>query len=289
MLQETPIIFPCQTNKLLGIVHHSAKPSRLGVLLVVGGPQYRVGSHRQFVLLARQLAINGIACFRFDYRGMGDAKGEKRLFSAVDADLQAAINVFCTEVPDLISVVLWGLCDAASASLFYAYQDARVKGLVLLNPWVFTEQGSAKTYLKYYYARRLLSADLWRKVLARQFDYRQSLLSLLGMFRQLGKVKLVGRVNQDNQFVDTNLVLPVRMRECLRRFAHPVLIILSGRDLTADEFRETIKQDSVWQALLAEPRITQYTLPEADHTFSSQLWRGQVADWTLAWLQQLAI
>jgi len=47
-----------------------------GVLIVVGGPQYRVGSHRQFVMLARFLADHGVPCMRFDYRGMGDVSGE---------------------------------------------------------------------------------------------------------------------------------------------------------------------------------------------------------------------
>jgi hypothetical protein len=29
--------------------------------------------------------------------------------------------------------VIWGLCDGASAAMFYAEQDRRVSGLVLLN------------------------------------------------------------------------------------------------------------------------------------------------------------
>ena len=49
-----------------------------GVLIVTGGPQYRAGSHRQFVLLARFLAARGMAVLRFDYRGMGDSEGAPR-------------------------------------------------------------------------------------------------------------------------------------------------------------------------------------------------------------------
>ena len=37
------------------------------VIVVVGGPQYRVGSHRQFVQLSRALASAGHATLRFDY------------------------------------------------------------------------------------------------------------------------------------------------------------------------------------------------------------------------------
>jgi uncharacterized protein len=285
---ETPLVFPCHDDHLLAIVHPVDTPASLGVLLVVGGPQYRVGSHRQFVLLARVLASNGIPVMRFDYRGMGDAEGEARSFAAVDDDINAAITAFYQACPDLCGVVLWGLCDAASATLFYGYQDERVKGLVLLNPWVFTEQGAAKTYLKHYYLHRLRSPDLWRKVFGLKFNYRQSLMSLAGLSRKLvNKTTVQPVATIQASRVDENLDLPSRMRACLHRFRHPVLLILSGRDLTADEFRETVKQDRQWRGLLADPRVTRHDFAVADHTFSTQLWRDQVAEWTLAWLNQL--
>ena len=44
------------------------------VLVVVGGPQVRAGSHRHFVQLARHLATHGHAVMRFDVRGMGDVR-----------------------------------------------------------------------------------------------------------------------------------------------------------------------------------------------------------------------
>ena len=53
---ERGIVFGCAGEELVGVVHPVASPVARGVLVVVGGPQYRVGSHRQFVLLARRLA-----------------------------------------------------------------------------------------------------------------------------------------------------------------------------------------------------------------------------------------
>ena len=59
--------FPCNGAPLVGIVHPAERPGRTGVLMVVGGgPQYRVGGHRQLVLWARQLAASGVAVMRFD-------------------------------------------------------------------------------------------------------------------------------------------------------------------------------------------------------------------------------
>lgn len=290
MHKETPILFQCHENNLLGIVHQSANASNLGVLLVVGGPQYRVGSHRQFVLLARMLADHDFPVMRFDYRGMGDSEGEQRSFALVNDDIAAAITAFYQACPALSGVVIWGLCDAASAGLFYAYQDERVLGLILLNPWVYTEQGAATVYLKHYYVQRLLNPDFWRKLFSLKFDFLQSLSSLVVICRQLLSSSVATEsktaVNDDNPVdrVAATLSLPVRMRECLRRYKNPVLLILSGKDLTADEFKAAVASDSEWQALLAEGRITRHDFLESDHTFSTQAWRDQVAVWTLQWL-----
>ncbi|MFY7949699.1 MAG: hydrolase 1, exosortase A system-associated, partial [Gemmatimonas sp.] len=144
---ETPLLFTCQGQRLVGVLgtpQHSDEPGggpgapRPAVLIVVGGPQVRAGSHRQFVELARALAAAGHPVLRFDVRGMGDAEGEPRSFEALDDDLAAAIDALVRACPQAPGVLLWGLCDGASASLLYLRRrpDPRVKGLALANPWV---------------------------------------------------------------------------------------------------------------------------------------------------------
>ena len=59
MVKEQAVTFKCNNDSLLGIVHHASN-NNLAVLIVVGGPQYRAGSHRQFVQLSRFLAKNGV-------------------------------------------------------------------------------------------------------------------------------------------------------------------------------------------------------------------------------------
>ncbi len=288
--EEIPLIFTCQQDNLIGIIHKPEETSSIGVLLVVGGPQYRVGSHRQFVLLARMLATHGIPVMRFDFRGMGDSEGDMRSFLEVDEDIKSALDTFYQHCPNIDKTIIWGLCDAASAALFYAYQDERVKGLVLLNPWIFTEQGAAKTYLKHYYLQRLLSADLWRKVLLLRFDYRQSMKSLFSIIKNVFNPAINhSDENTDDKvnLVSSNLNLPLRMRECLQRFKFPVLFILSGRDLTADEFREAVNSDPDWQKLFEKKTIMRLEMSESDHTFSTARWRDEVAETTLNWIENL--
>lgn len=162
-----------------------------------------------------------------------------------------------------------------------------MKGLVLLNPWVHTEQSEAKVYLKRYYRQRLLSADLWRKVAKGDFDFQQSLSSLTA-FASKALLSSARKQNPiaskaDGHFME-KLPLPERMRVGLERFSGRVLLILSGRDLTADQFRDLVSRDADWQQLLSHPRISRRELPEADHTFSTREWRDQAASWTLEWL-----
>ena len=166
-LTEHAMSFACAGEDLLGIVTTPEQPRSTGVLVLVGGPQYRVGSHRQFLLLARALAKAGYPVMRFDYRGMGDSTGDLRNFEAVNDEITAAIDAFRQQCPIVVKVVLWGLCDAASSSLLYwdATQDARIGGFVLLNPWVRSETTLARAHIKHYYGQRLLEADFWHKLI----------------------------------------------------------------------------------------------------------------------------
>jgi len=279
-LIDRPVVFACRGEQLLGIVCEPPQPGPRGVLIVVGGPQYRVGSHRQFVLLARALANGGVATMRFDYRGMGDSSGELRDFEDVGEDIAAAIDRFIAEVPAVREVVLWGLCDGASASLFHAHRDPRVTGVVLLNPWVRTQAGEAKAYLRYYYVRRLLQKEFWQKILRGKLKVADSMRSLLANVN-----KARASVPAAAPELDPNQPLPQRMGSALQRFGGKVLLILSGQDLTAQEFMAMAADSGLWRSLLADVRVLRKDVADANHTFSRRAWRDDVARSTLDWMR----
>jgi exosortase A-associated hydrolase 1 len=283
MSREEPLVFACEGVRLLGILHHAPEPTHIGVVVVVGGPQYRVGSHRQFVLLARYLAQNGIPVLRFDYRGMGDSEGTPVSFEDIDADISAAIDALCAELPELRRIMLWGLCDAASAAMFYAHRDLRVAGVALLNPWIRTEATQARTYLRHYYVSQLKDPEFWRRI----FSGRVPVLRAAGAF--VGNLSLALRPPSED--LNTGgadmkaIPFPERMLRGLQAFSGKVLLILSGNDLTAAEFRGTISASRRWRRLLARSSVIRRELPQATHTFSCQAWRDQVAAWTLEWIR----
>lgn len=281
MSRETAICFSCAGESLPGILHAGAAGAKRGVLLIVGGPQYRVGSHRQFVLLGRQLAAQGIPVLRFDCRGMGDAAGPIAEFTTIDDDIGAAMDAFEAYWPALEEVVLWGLCDAASAATFYGYQDDRVTGMVLLNPWVRTDAGEARAYLRHYYFRRVVSRAFWHKLLTGGFAWGASLRDLAG------RLVRARSGESDGGPADrmAGLPLPERMVAGLECFEGPVLCILSGNDLTAAEFRDTVSGSSRWRSVMEQDRVERIEMAKADHTFSRRQWRDEVARRTGDWVQ----
>lgn len=277
--QEHALAFGCEGVQLVGVLaeptHGGASDS--GIVIVTGGPQYRAGAHRLFVRLARALAGAGHAALRFDLRGMGDSEGEFAGFEHTALDIGAAITALQAHCPGLRRVVLWGLCDGASAALLYlhATRDARVRGLCLLNPWVRSAQSLARTHVKHYYAQRLLQAEFWHKLLRGGVGVA-ALRSLTVTVRAaLGRPRAA--------------VAPVsfqqRMAQAWRGFDGAILLLLSGRDYTAKEFLEHAASDAAWHGLLERQDVQCTEHPEADHTCSS----GDAGAWllhsTLAWLQ----
>ena len=275
--RELPVIIDCAGSHLLGILHRGATDPERAVLIVVGGPQYRVGSHRQFVLLARQLAAAGYPVLRFDGRGMGDSDGQPRTFETIQDDIAATIDCLFRQYPSLRHLVLWGLCDAASAIARYAAGDRRVTGLVLLNPWVRTAVGEARTYLRHSYIPRLLSRQFWRKLLGGGVRIRHSLGALRAFLAAAGGPTQAPPSDPSP--------LPNLMLQGLCAFRGQVLLILSGHDLTASEFAGLLKTDRAWARWVAQNTVMRHDLNDADHTFSREPWRREVETRTLAWLR----
>lgn len=276
MSVEAPLVFSCGGESLVGILHRPNSPSPTALVIVVGGPQYRVGSHRQFILLARHVAACGFPVLRFDCRGMGDSSGTFPGFENIGDDISAACAALREQLPGIRKIALWGLCDAASAGLLYAEGGGAVDGLVLVNPWARSEATLAQTYLRHYYVQRFFSRAFWAKIFSGRLDLGRVVGDLAGNV----KAGAAGRGTAGRRdFVE-------RMREGLAAFRGPTLFLLSGNDLTAAEFAGVAATPG-WRGLMQRPGVTQHRIEQANHTFSTRAWRDEVADVTVRWLAAL--
>ncbi len=281
--REQGIVFDCEGDSLIGVVAIPEAPMDTGVLIIVGGPQYRVGSHRQFVLLARYLAEHGIACMRFDNRSMGDATGDTRDFEDINEDLAAAVDAFVGAVPLVRKIVLWGLCGGASAACVYAPLDARVKGLVLLNPWVRTVESQAKTYLKHYYTDRLRDPAFWKKLFAGKVGVTSALTGFLDTMRKARS----GRPCTETVAESVPASLLEKMLHGFARSGCRGIVILSGRDYVARECDEVMIPHPGFAELAAAGYADVERVSEADHTFTSPEMHTALERLTLQCLKRL--
>ncbi len=307
---EWPIVFSCEGDAVLGMVHASVSPAAdmpnlraepRGLILVVGGPQYRIGANRQYLLLAREAAGAGWPTFRFDYRGMGDADGTLHTFEDIAADLRAAIDCFISQT-GVREVVLWGLCDGASAIAFYAATDQRVVAIGLANPWVRTEALQAEAALSGHYRRQLAQAETWRRILRGKVNLAASVFNISAGIGSLIRARISGMMQglrtllplsrQPSTSVEDISAtgpspLPDRVWSSLCRFRGPVLLFLSGEDDTAMEFETAAKRHHRFAQFLTSSQVALSRLPTADHAFSRKVWRDMVIEQTISWLTQL--
>lgn len=302
-VQERAWVFGAADQALLGVL---SQPQGLdpaaphtGVLVIVGGPQYRVGSHRQFVQLARALAAEGFPVLRFDVRGMGDSEGQPAGFEQQDADIAAALTAWKDRVPGLRSVVLFGLCDGASAALMYVQRQGPqgVAGLALLNPWVRSPQTHAATQVRHYYLQRLRSAEFWRKLLRGQVargalaQWWASWRTMRAGEREAAAGRRAGRGGPAAAQPGWPSSLPdstpfhQRMAVAWAAFPAPVFLLLSGQDYTAREFCEAVARQPAWQGAWQRPQLTRVDLERADHTLSDPRDSREAEAQLLRWLR----
>lgn len=271
---EAPVQILTEDSAAWGIVSAPTVPTfETGIIIVTGGLQYRAGAHRQSVLLARQLASAGFATLRFDRASLGDAIGPAHDFESLGPQLTAALNALVARQASVKRVVLWGLCDGASASLLHwrTTTDPRIVGLCLVNPWVRSNTGLARTHIKHYYGHRLTEWSFWRKLLTGGVGP-----SAIG--------QLMGNLKTSLRRQDTSQSFQQKMATAWHNFAAPILLLISERDLTGQEFMDHARTDKAWQGCLQMPNVQQHIMPGADHTCSTQGGHELLGQLTLQWL-----
>lgn len=218
-----------------------------GLLMVVGGSQTRIGSHRMYERLAHRLAAQGISCLRYDRRGVGDSEGADPGYLASGPDIAAAAATFRAHRPALEPLIGFGLCDGATALALFG-RAAGLDGVILVNPWLVEAASDAPppAAIKAHYRQRLTSLSGWKKLLSGQVDIGKLLKGVAKISAQAEASSLAGQV-----------------AAALRRDRLPAHLILARGDGTAIAAEGELKADS-FKGLIAGK-----TMLETDsHTFA---------------------
>lgn len=289
-VRETALVFPCGGSSLVGVVSHAPTPGDLGLVLLVGGPQYRAGSHRQYVDLARAAAAAGVTTLRFDFRGLGDSEGELLDFKQglQGDDIAAAIDALQAACPGIRRIALWGLCGGATAALLYlrSHGDPRVCGLAFANPFLQTLPGLARTQVKHYYARRLFQREFWSNVAGGKLGWSQVSDFLSALRSAIGRQgthasapRALAPLTRAN-YTDACAV-------SWSAFGGPVLLLMSERDHTARAFDQLCADDHTWGELMRHQPPARVDLAAADHTCSAPEAMQALIHHTCDWLLTL--
>lgn len=166
------IALPCAGTELAASVDEAGGTT--GLVMVTGGSQTRIGSHRMYERLAKSLAGQGYPCLRFDRRGVGDSGGEDPGFKGSGPDLAAAAAALKRECPAVTRLVGFGLCDGATAIALFG-KAAGLDALILVNPWLVEAEADAPpaAAVRAHYRDRLLSLKGWKKILSGAVDWRK--------------------------------------------------------------------------------------------------------------------
>lgn len=238
------LTIPCE-GSLLGGTLDSAEGDT-GLVLVTGGSQTRIGSHRMYERLSSSLARQGISCLRFDRRGVGDSGGEDPGFAGSGPELAAATRLLRRERPALRRVYGFGLCDGATALALFG-GEAGLDGLILVNPWLVEAEADAPpaAAIRHHYRERLLSAEGWKKLLSGRVDYRKLLRGILKIVRP------------------TPTLLADQVAVALSGHALPAQWILASRDATAIAATHVLLSPR-----FREPGAASISIATDSHTFA---------------------
>jgi pimeloyl-ACP methyl ester carboxylesterase len=172
-LREQPVLLGKQ-HSLVGIF---ARPVEQGlsdkpiVVILNTGIVHRVGHHRMFVTMSRELVRAGFSVLRFDLSGLGDSPTRNDASLPVEsavADIREAIDWLEAEYKSS-GIILVGLCSGADYAVLYSSTDARVSALALMDP---TIPATTRFYFQYL-AQRITRLRSWCSVaVGRSYIFR---------------------------------------------------------------------------------------------------------------------
>jgi alpha-beta hydrolase superfamily lysophospholipase len=273
---EEPFVFGT-SHRLFGVLvrPRAARADCPAVIMTNAGTVHRIGPHRLYVELARELAELGFPVLRLDLAGIGDSavgtSPENLCYPATGlADCQEAMNVLRARL-GVQRFVIAGLCSGGDIAFQLGLKDPRVAGVVMMNPRTFCVHDLAlvEAYKgARYYQDSFFKKEKWLKLLRGEVDLvrvaRMVAPKLKGMAKHaLGRL----RPKRDTEHADVPECLQLMAKRGVDTFLL-VAVHDPGVDYVDVHFGKRM------QALASVANYRREDLQGTDHTFTS-VWAQQ--------------
>ncbi len=268
-MQKRALRFGRQDH-LIGVVHEKGREGQkanLGALLWNTGISNRCGPFRANVEVAESLASIGVTTLRFDLSRLGDSddSGEKiAIQDRSNLDIADALEVLARDY-GITRVLLIGLCSSAVDAYYYARSDARIKGIVMVDSFVYP----TLAHRVLYFFRRVSSLQRWLRRIKHTFrrDMSESLESVRDYF-------------------EPNYPSPEEVREGLNQMLArgiKMLVIYTGG--FAAYFSHIKQFTAMLGAQKFGPAIRVLRWPQTDHLFTMLDDRQKFLDTVKSWVE----
>ncbi len=181
-MNESTVSFSRGRNDLYGVLHvpGDGESCGTGVIFLHGWSGCRLGPHRMFVKLARQLCNAGCHCLRFDFAGRGESGGavDETSINTMIEDTRSAMQ-FMASRAGVAKTVLVGICSGSKVAMGTAATAGCVDEIVLLSHEAMgelrregdTDARKSRSVLKAYLLK-LTRPETWRKILTGRVNTR---------------------------------------------------------------------------------------------------------------------
>lgn len=267
-------------GRLYGVLCEPLGDRKGATVLLVGTAYDRAaGWARSGVRLARDLAAQGVPSLRFDTANVADSPpvpgmpDQVLYHEAQSNDVRAAVDVI--EGRHLLPVVTSGRCSGAYLAFRSALQDARIQGVVAVNPFVFywDPKQDIDESLRFVprtlgdYKGRLLQVETFQRLLQGRIDVTRAATNI---GRALGR-RLARHAMPLVHMLPQNRTM---RREVVNAFhtlsdrGVPVALLYSENDVGLDHFAEQFGSSARG---LRRYRNVNFTILEgADHNLTPE-------------------
>lgn len=254
---EKPILFGESGEEMMGVLHipkcktNYPKPA---MIFCHGFKGDKIGPHRIFVKMARKLAKNGIAVFRFDYRGSGDSSGffAETTISGQIADALIAINfVSGLEVVNESQLGLLGFSLGGAIATCAAARSQQIENLVL---WSAV-------------------ADIKQVFLDQQPEKAENNLDKI---QEQGYIDLNG-FKLGKEFIEE--IAEIKPLDEIKDYQNSIFLLHGSEDETVP-----LENTEKYYDVACTSGCKKHIIIGADHKYNKCEWEDKVLDKTLEWL-----